>query len=88
METRAKLGRGVFQGWEEPPDHLGTQGFWESKAAMVQLVKMDPEAYQEIMGSQVKRVKLGLQARGVKQGREGDPDSPAGEGTTPRMLSP
>lgn len=44
METRAKLGRGVFQGWEEPPDHLGTQGFWESKAAMVQLVKMDPEA--------------------------------------------
>lgn len=80
--------RGVFQGWEEPQDHPGTQGSLESQAAMVPLAKMDRQACQGTTGSQVKRVNQVQQARGVLQEREVDPGLLAVEVTTQRTHSP
>lgn len=56
---------------------------------MVLLVKMEWQGYQGTMGSQVKRVNQGPQAREVAQVREADQGLPAVvEHTTPRMHSP
>lgn len=79
--------RGVFQGWEESQDHLGTLAPWENQAAMVQLVKMERAAYQGTTGIQVKRVNQGQQVSVVLQVKEVDRGSPAVEVTTPRMHS-
>lgn len=81
--------RGVYQGWEEPQDHPGTQDRWGSQAMTVQLVKMEWQAYQGTAGQQVKKVKQGPQAQGVLQGREVDQvPLVVVEVTTPRTHSP
>lgn len=54
----------------------------------VLLVKMERQAYQGKMGSQVKRVSQGLLVRGVHQGREVDRDPLVVEDITVRMHNP
>lgn len=80
--------RGVYQGWEEPQDHQGTQDPWASQAVMELLVKMGLQAYQGTWGRQVKRGSRVPQARGALQGREVGQDPPVVGVTTPRTRSP
>lgn len=87
-ETRVKLVKEVYQAWWDPQDLLDIQVQWASQAVMVLLEKMEQQARQGTLDSQVKRENQALLDREVYQVKGEGQDLLEVEDTTPKMHSP
>lgn len=87
-ETRVRLVKEVYPAWWDPQDLQDIQVHWASQAVTVLLAKMEQQACQVTLDSQVKRENLVLQDREVHQVKEGDLDLQEVEATMPKMHSP